>query len=488
MFAPSRLPTARRSFTAPDLVLAGVLTGAALLLLSAPVLGQRFLGELTTVGLAAPVLFGAAFIAWRWPVYTVWAVVTIPVINGTAEAYLGIRFGPLAELLAIGLALSTVWAVARGHGCRPVGAFGLLLLGAYLVVTATSILAAESLGVAVDAFRQQFLILLLVPALAFRRWTPDERRRMLRGFVVVALVAGLYAMFRYLTGPSGAEADLLRRTGAQTVNGEVGLIGSFLSRQELSGWTGVAIPALVALVPLLQARWRLAVVIAFGTCTAALLASQTRAGLAAALGGTALVIGLVGFARNAGSRAGALIVTIAVVFALAAGGYGLTVGGDDTRSSRIAGVFNPTEDVTFDARRAKWRETMRALDGKPVGYGLGTAGSVVRERGRFITVDTFNIDNSYLQLAYQQGFAMVALLLAAMAALLTALIRAAINGPSGEAPLRLAATGAVLAWLLVLTAGSYVERECTVLAMLLLGLALARSSVPSGRGPAAEAQ
>lgn len=418
-----------------------------------------------------PLLFAAAFGAHRYPVQTVWAIAAFLVLNGYTFAHQGLSLRTPTQGLVLALLLAAVWGRFTRPTPPPIALPGLLLLGLYMAVSALMILLAPSLSLGFAAYREQLVPFLLLPALAIGPWTPEQLRRMVAGVLVSVIAGGLYAMLRQITGPDAAELAIARET-SHRVAGVLSLYGSFVSRQDLSSWASVSGPFLVALLPVLHGRWRIASFAGVLMCAVAVLGTDVRVGLVSLVVGSGAVLGVFALTRLRTPEVGR-IVGVFVVVALAGGlAYGATVSGDSAASSRFEAVLNPNSDFSFSRRQDKWADLVPDISARPIGHGLGTAGSVVRTRGRFYTPDHYSIDNAYLQLSYQQGWYVVALFVGALALLLIGLSTTLMHASPGTAAVRAGAIGSLTAWAIALGAGDYLETGGTFMAMLVVGLAV----------------
>lgn len=433
-------------------------------------------------GLFLPFLLAVAFVALRRPVLIVWCCLGASAASGFMLAHVGIATESAAQPLIFGLFLAAAWARLTRGAPPPVGRAGLALLGVYLLVSSAMIISAQTLALGFASFREQMLYLLLVPAIALGPWTSDQRRRMLHGAIFVTFAAGLYAMLRYATGPDADEFAVARVT-SHTVEGELVLFGSFASRQALCTWAAVIVPALVAIVPVLRPPTRAAAGVGLVCSVVAIPASETRIGLVAVGAGFFVVAALLAVTRIQRPETARALAVLLGLAALGSAAYGLTVTGDEARSGRLGAVLNPGEDFSFERRRAKWRQVVKAINERPIeGYGLGSAGITGRLRGRFVSIDEFQIDNGYLQLAYQQGWPAVVLFIAALLTLATGLTASLLRAPPGVAELRIAAIGALAAWMTLITAGGFFPTGSTMLVALFIGLAMHRGAPSTTSG------
>ena len=111
--------------------------------------------------------------------------------------------------------------------------------------------------------------------------------------------------------------------------------------------------------------------------------------------------------------------------------------------------------------------------GHPFGLGLGTAGIVNASHGRFRTVASLSLDNSYLKVAYEQGWIVFAYFVVAVLALLVSLAVAAIRSRSREisAP-AIGAVGALASMLVSFYTGLYIEGLIALAGWILVGVGM----------------
>ena len=439
------------------------------------VLGLRLFEINPDIGVVLAALVLATAFAARWPALTLTAMLGLAAFWGTLTAAFGstLPTRALVELALSGLACSVVVHYVSGVRGRPRVRVWLpvMLLGAYLAATLFAVALTPSRTIGLESFRRTTLFVLAFFVMAFGQWPAATRRRMVQGLALVLLVAGAYAMLRLATGPSDAEQRLVGR-GFNVVNGGLALYGSFSNRQELGGWMAAALPIAVGLVPVMPTRWRLVSVLGAGTAIVAIFACNTRAAL---LGGaTGLVIATMLFlsARAAAHRRALLTGLLTLAFCGGLATYTLTVGGSAENSNRYANLVSPSQDQSIDNHFIKWQAAIEDTLDHPFGNGIGTAGSVSQQYGRFYNIETISIDNSYLALAYQQGFPVLILYVVSLAALFLWLARAALRTPDRlHLGLAVGACGALAAWMVCMTTGVYIERWVSLLVFVVVGLA-----------------
>src|SRR3954469_23214783 len=429
---------------------------------------------------AIPAIAVAAVAAARWPAA---AVIGLFVLAGFYESILAltpVQPYKIADVLLGGFAAGVLWRLmVRGEERRALVLWpGVAALLAYAVITAFQIPLASTVKIGRDSFHASTWYLLALVLVAVTPWRAAQRERAVRGVVVVALLVGGYAVFRWIAGPASAErqAVLATRAAFNFVNGKLVLFGSFPTGHHLAAWTAVIVPFCFAVGLAMRSwRWRLTAATACGLCTAALVGSKVRAGFAAlALGLLAVVVIAVlsrGFApiRPRALAAGgiALVAVIITFVALASGPEG----------ARYANILDPGADQAFQERTYKWHDALSDVDKHPWGQGLGTAGISQVEFGRFISLGKTDVDNSYLKIALDQGIGLVLLYAAGLLLLLGGLARRAIAAATPEAAaLAAGSAGALVAFVVMIATGVYIEGLTAVASWIVIGLGVARFS------------
>jgi O-antigen ligase len=170
-------------------------------------------------------------------------------------------------------------------------------------------------------------------------------------------------------------------------------------------------------------------------------------------------------------------VVLAAVVVLIGGGataIALSGGTGNEATKTFTVVLHPKDDAAYRARVAKWDDTLREIRSQPMGHGLGTANQLQQQEGRFVSIGSFSIDNSYLRVGYEQGIVPALLYIAGLLALALALIRrAAITPDPARAGPALAATGAMVAYVVVLYPSNAFDGYAALAAWLLAGVGIA---------------
>jgi hypothetical protein len=445
-----------------------LLAGAVLV---APQLGGSPTLALAPLGLLAAAAFGA-----RFPAAALLTALTLSAVYGTIEAFFGLVAIPLIELLLAGLVL----ALLLGHvvGRREGGYLiwpAIALAALYIGLSFAQIAAAPSILFGLTGFRAAILPIVAALLVAYAGWSESTYRRLARGIVVLAGVVSAYAILQWIAGPTDAERELALQPsrGVNIVEGRLRVFGSFQTGHQLGFFAAIVIPYCLAFTLAVRGRWQRAGALSTLLGVGALLAAEGRAALVAAVIGVVLVLLLFPISRSSrglslgtsAAAATAVIVAGAVAFVF--------VSGHPGTGERFERILNPSEDAAFQARVKKWDDAIDELGGRPLGLGLGTGGSAHLESGRYLTIASFNLDNSYLKVAYEQGFAMLALFAAALAALLWRLLKGGLTAASREAGWNAIGAGAALAGIAVLLyTGLYIEAAPAFLLWTIVGLGL----------------
>jgi O-Antigen ligase len=465
IFARAKLQTPLLACALWTLLLASAVVGAYLISLS-------WMFAVIPAALTASALLAS----WK-PEISVVAVFALAGGFGTLEALLYIPVGPSVDLLLAGAWIHTIWVyLVRGRSRKLALWPGLVALGIWLLVTAAMVLGAETLTVGLHGFRQTPWYILGGLLIAYGQWPEGTRRRIGKGMLLVALAVGAYATFRHIAGPAAKEAQLgFIATYTNFLDGELGLLGSFPSRHELAAWAAVGIPFCIVLGLGFKGIWRLVAAAATGLLVVAMLGSEVRSGLLAAGAGVALAFVLFQLSRGFG-KANVATTIVGLMFAsvVAFGVFTLTVGADDASLKRYEVIFNPSEDVAYKERVYKWGSAIEEIDNAPMGHGLGSAGRVHRNFGRFVTIGSTDIDNHYLSLTYEQGFLLAGLFFGALLLILLDMARRSILTEDPEkATLGIAGCAVLVSMLVLGFFGEYLTGLTALAGWMLMGLGIA---------------
>ena len=385
------------------------------------------------IGAAAPAIALGGVVAARRPVGVVVALFVVISFYGTITAFTPLPPGGLIDLLLlVSLWASVAWSYVAGrrgeHVWLPTS---LVAVGLYLAVTVAAVVLSSDIGNAILSFRISAWYLSALFAVAYAAWSRRTERRVVSGLVLVALLVGAYATFRWVVGPAGAERALAvassQANTSHTAEG-LALVGSFPSRGELGSWCAVAIPFCFSFALGAQGRWRWIAAAACTLCAVALLGAELRVGAVGVSAGAVLVLGLHLLARaRAGPRVVLAVASTAALIAVGAGVYSFTVGGSEQVSASYQNIFTPGREPNIQTRLDKWRSALAEVRGHPTGLGLGTAGRIQLDHGRFTNVASDDLDSGYIKIAYEQGLPVLGLFIAAMLLLVAALARCAVT-------------------------------------------------------------
>jgi hypothetical protein len=364
--------------------------------------GVDLMARLELVAIGIPVIAASALLAAKRPEWSVFALLVLAAFEGTLTAYAGSGIRELVWVALLGLLVASAAAYIAPDRSRVVVWPGIVGLAAYALLSAAQIPFAETGAIGARAFAAGPALLAAFFAFAYAQWGIDQRWRIAQAAVAVMFLAGAYALFRLIVGPSATELTLYRPSA--DLAGELSLFGSFASRVELSAWSAVAIPWLFSLALAMRGRWRLLAAGGAVLMIVALIGSEVRTSLIGAAGG--IVVVTVGFqlSRAFRGRAGAALVATVAIAAAGMVGFALTVGSDSESSDRFARIFTPSRDLSFQQRLEKWDAALKRINEHPLGEGLGTTGTTQRLYSRTYRLDNRYIDNSYLQLGVQQGY------------------------------------------------------------------------------------
>jgi O-antigen ligase len=276
-------------------------------------------------------------------------------------------------------------------------------------------------------------------------------------------------------GPAAKERAIASQQPFNFKDGKLLLFGSFESRHQLGLWCALVVPFCAGMAAVLRGRWRIAALAVIPLCAVALIASQSRAALVAAIVGLALVLALHSMGRAfPGPRLGVVVAAVVVLVGGGAAAIALSGGSGNETTKTFTVVLHPNDDAAYRARVAKWDEALRAIRKQPMGHGLGTANQLQEQQGRFVSIGSFSIDNSYLRVGYEQGIVPALLFIAGLLALALALIRrAAITPDPARAGPALAAAGAIVAYVVVLYPSNAFDGYAALAAWLLAGVGIA---------------
>jgi hypothetical protein len=392
---------------------------------------------------------------------------------GDLEVYWHFPTQKVSDLVLVGLllAVATVGLTRRKRLVvpRPL----VLVMAAYLFITIVMIPLAPDTSIAIHDFSTGALYFAIALVIAHAGWSEGTYRRMARLALIAALLVGAYATLRYAIGPSHREF-----VGNQTVwdyvSGHYRTIGSFHAPQDLAFWSSAVLPFAFAWALGARGWWRLAGTMATVLLAVAVFASGVRIGLIAGAAGLLTTLLLYHFARGfPGLRLGLTLGTL--VLAIGTGTVLLTAVHSTTPAHGYAALLHPTQDPSVVARQTKWSEALRELQGRPFGYGVGTAFYLYPRQHPAVNIGAREVDNGYLYIALEQGLLIMALFIAALIALLVELGRRSISTRSREAAtLGMAAAGVLVSVMVSAVAEVPGETPRLLAPCIMIGLGLAQ--------------
>jgi hypothetical protein len=399
---------------------------------------------------------------------------------GTIQSYIPIPLQQLADgvLAALWIGVLWSWFVSGRHGQVNWLQPGLVLVLLFVVISLLEVVAAPHVSPALRSFRVSTWYLMTILLLVFAPWWTAERHlRVLRGILAIAFFVGLYSTFRWITGQSGTEvAYVTSLSQNEFLNGKLRLFGTFTAGKELAAWAAATIPFLLGAGYALRDRWRWVAFGALGLCAIALFGADVRSGLLAVVPATGVVLIMLQGARAFAGRprlGSALAATVAVAL-VGIGAFAFTIGGESATSARYKVILssNPN-DFSFATRKVVWANVLRGVHKHPLGTGIGTSGQVQARFGRFWTLGSYSIDNSYLKIAQEQGLPLMALYGAALLLLALGIaVRALSAADEVAAGVGVGAVGTLIALGIYMYANLSIEGLQALNGWILVGFAL----------------
>jgi hypothetical protein len=449
--------------------------GAILVLSLAFYLAQRIIPKPMLV-FALPAAVAAGIACRKRPELALLALFAVASAFGVIDAFTPIPPSKLADLLLAGLWLGVAWRRLVGGEPFELRLIpGIVLLLAFAIVTLAQVLAAPSFSFGIHTFISTGLYLVTVVLVGASELDEQRLARIGKGIVAIALLAAAYAVLRDVIGPAGKERAIASLQPFNFKDGKLLLFGSFESRHQLGLWCALVVPFCAGMATVLRGRWRLAALAVIPLCAVAFISSESRAALVAALAGLAVVLALHSMGRAfPGPQLGAVLAATVVLVGGGAAAIVLSGGNGNATTKKFTVVLHPNDDPAYQARVAKWDEALREIRTQPMGHGLGTANQLQQQQGRFVSIGSFSIDNSYLRAAYEQGIVPALIYIAGLLALTAALVRrAAITPDPARAGPALAAAGAMVSYVVVLYPSNAFDGYTALAAWLLAGVGIA---------------
>jgi hypothetical protein len=428
-------------------------------------------GSLTA--LAIPAVAATAVVARRWPAATLFVVALFSASFGSLQAFWNFPVEKVTALL-----LGALWIVSLTgrlfRGSRPVRpSLAMGLLFAYVLITAIMVPLASDRSVAELGFKDSAWFMLIVLLIAYAGWGRDTHQRIAQAILVVATLAGIYAIYRVIAGPAVQEFRLMAQTIYNFSGGKLKPGGSFGSAQSMGTWMAAVVPFAFACVLGMRGRWRILAALASALCVVAALESQLRVGLVGIVVGLLLVLVLYQCAHAfPGARIGTTVV--AAVLGVSVLAAGLAISGGHPGHS-YAALLHPGSDPSVKERQYKWTQALQDLDTHPFGYGVGSASFAEQVAGQtfFLAGDT-NVDNGFLRVALEQGLVIMGVFAIALLAVMLALIRGSVRLPDRrDATIAIGAAGTLASFVVVMVAEDATYSLRSVATWLIVGLGMA---------------
>lgn len=397
---------------------------------------------------------------------------------GSLSAFTAISVPGVIDFLLAVLWVSVLYRyLTAQHDRRLLLWLGILAPTLYVALTALEIFTADSLTTGLRSFRLSTWYLLAMVLVAVAPWSSDTFRRVARGVAVVACLVGGYAVFRWFAGSAEAELSFAREAGPPVrASAEPRFFGSFGTAHQLAAWASTVIPFCLALALAWRGRWRMVALAAVGGCTFALLASDVRTGVVAALAGLVVTMLLYQSARAfPGPRFGAALAAVGAIAVAGSVGFLLTAGSTPESEQRFAGLLSPLDDPNYQNRLLLWDAVIDDIYEAPLGHGLGTSGGIGAQAEHFQLVGFSSIDSSYLKIAFEQGLPVMILFIVAMLMLLGGLAWRTVQTLEPEkAALGIGACSALVALMVLFYAGLYIEGVTALSGWILVGIGVAQ--------------
>jgi hypothetical protein len=421
-----------------------------------------------------------AVLGQRHPIPAILFVFILLAFSGTVLAYT-----PLSPRPAVELAILSLWAgvaLRAITGERPPLWLWPAVLGPalYVLLTLVAVPLTDPISLGWESFSLSILWMSAFLMVALSPWAREYNRSIGLVVIGIAVAAGGFGVFRFLTGPSDVEEQLGRTALAGLPQStELRFYGSQATAQQLALWCSTVLPVVFALALAWRGRARFWAAVGVGLLGFCIVATEVRTGTVAAAAGLLVTLVLFQMSRAfpGGTRAGATFTALIAIAVIGVGGFALTVGQDENRVDRFLRVLDPGEDNAYSTRLQRWEDAWPEITEKPLGQGLGTGGFVAT-RSELTPLTAINLDSTYLKIGLEQGIAMMVLFTGGLLIMAATLGRRAIDAPDRTgAALGIGACGTLAAAMVMFYAGFYIENLQILMAWLLLGLGVAQFSV-----------
>ncbi|HEY3827971.1 MAG TPA: O-antigen ligase family protein [Solirubrobacteraceae bacterium] len=455
----------------PGLLAAGILGG---LLVEQPKYGIVF----ACAACATPLVLSSGMSVRGWAIALALTghLVSGPLyVHGLVSSSFSLLLDILS-LVAFGLLAFQPQSPARPWRAAVLALAALIVLEAFNPVL-------PSIGYGISGARPIVVPLLLLVAVGSGRLRRRDEQVLIAlsviGWVVNVVLAGRQLIF----GFTAVELHWIESTRATFLVGEqVRLLGATRTNQDFAFMVAIAFPAVCAcaLARAKSLRWR----IGFGVLTLAtlgvLVGSLVRSGLVGGVVG-ALAVAVV-MARDRLARRRLLLSGVAlalVIWLVATFGLGLVLAHNQAQTveTRVASVFEPGQDYSFQQRETQvWPHVVHEIGIYPLGAGAGSAGPLSQTE-EDAPLGSLVPDNGYLLMAVQFGIPGLLLFLLALVLLASELWQGARRGKLAAA----AGFGAVVALCVAMMTGNFVSLvspSCVWAVLVGLGLRSATATVP----------
>ena len=443
-------------------------------------LGSHLTGGSRAAALAVPALAVAAVVLSRRPDLALTVALAMSGFYGSLIAFWQFPEEKTVQLVFGGLGLAILWKLfVTGRDYSIKVTLGLAFTLLYVYVTLVQLVLDSGNPAAGRGFMSSAWFMLAVPLIALAGWRPSVHERMAKGIVVVSGLVGAYAVYRLSTHISLTEFKRWGYDPYNYVGGKLRLLGSFPTGQDLGGWTAVVIPFCLAGAFMFDRRWRIGAFAAAGLCAVALVGSQERIAVVALALGTLTVLVLHEGSRGFGGRKlGTTLTALIAMVALGVAAYQITGGTSDRVTHSYSSLLRPFDrsDPSVDARLYKWDVAVRDLRSHPFGYGLGTANlQSAHLLGAHESVGQFAVDNGFLNVALEQGFAIMLAFALAVIVLTADLARKALVLPDRlSAGIAAGAAGTMVACFVMFWAVAFQDGPRALPIWIIAGLGLAQ--------------
>ncbi len=429
----------------------------------------------TEVAVGLPIALTVSVVAARKPALTVVLVAATTAAMGSFQAFLGFAPGTAIDLLLVALWLAVIGRVVIGRPYAFVLWPAILGFALFAGISALDMVTSGNFALAYFGFKSTVWYMLTFVAIAYAGWSRETYRTIAFGIVCLVCLVCTYTVFRWVFGPAQAERDLAITAGnginVEPISGDLRVVGSFQTTHTLAFWSALVGPFCFAVALWRTDRWRIFGAFGVVLSLVTIIASEVRGPLPGLIVGLLIVL-----AVHQGSRAfsglsrGVVILLIASALGLGGGAVALA-SADPDRVERFETILNPGDDPAFAERQIKWAQVLDSVDQNPFGRGLGTASAAQEGTGRVVELSEFNIDSSYLKVAYEQGLPVMVLFIGVMLGLFASLLVASLRSSSGEAAaLGMGAAGTLASMLVSFYTGLYIEAAPIVGAWLIIGV------------------